>query len=323
MSNTSNPSAGSATGTSTYQFGRTCTLLVSSKAGKGLDLSQLRIRFNVKKSGIMTPNVADIRVYNMDPVTANTIGVNKQYNQVTLQAGYVGNYGVIFKGNIKWTFQGRESATTTFLDMAAGDGDSAYNYAVVNQPVAAGSQPIDQLKLALNSMAGSGIGQNYIGDLPLNQLPRGKVMFGNARDIINNLAMSNNFRWSIQDGQVVFVSQNSYLPGTAVVLTSKTGMIGTPEQTITGITCKCLLNPKLKIHGRAQINNASVKAFKINFLEVGSEANTPVPLRADGTYYILVAEHIGDTRGQEWYTNLQLLDKPPSTNPLNNQGLGT
>ena len=61
------PSAGSAAvSTNTQQYGRVCTLLVSNAQGDTLDLSALRIKFKVKKSGIMTPNAADIIVYNID-----------------------------------------------------------------------------------------------------------------------------------------------------------------------------------------------------------------------------------------------------------------
>jgi hypothetical protein len=302
------------------QFGRTCTLLVSNSAGQALDLSQLRIKFSIKKSGIMTPNTAQFYVYNMDRTTAAII--RKEFTHVVFQAGYVGNYGVVFKGNIKWSTIGRENATDTFLNILAGDGDGVYNYSIVNQTLAAGSSPTDRLNTALTSMYNMGLTKTYVGILPQNQLPRGKVMYGNARDVLKGLADTNNFTWSIQDGGVVFVSSNSYLPGTATVLTSKTGMVGTPEQTILGIDCKCLLNPKLKIHGRAKIDNRSVKAFQLQLNVPGSPENTPVPLTYDGMYYISVAEHDGDTRGNDWYTHLQLLDKPPSTNPLNNQSLG-
>lgn len=264
--------------------------------------------------------MADILVYNLDSTTAALI--KKEFTQVILQAGYVGNFGVIFKGNIKWATVGRESATDTFLNIVAGDGDGAYNFAVVNKTVSAGSSPNDRLNAALTSMFTQGVGQSYVGALPATKLPRGKVMYGNARDYLRGLADTEGFTWSIQDGAIVFISQNTYLPGTAVVLTSKTGMIGTPQQTIEGIMCKCLLNPKLKIHGRVKIDNKSIQAYKLNFQVPGSPANTPVPLTNDGTYYILVAEHFGDTRGTDWYTALQTLNIDASSNPLNSVQVG-
>lgn len=300
------------------QFGRTCTLLVSNAQGQALDLSKLHIKFAIKKSGVMTPNVADIRVYNLAAETAQLI--QKEFTRVILQAGYEGNYGLIFKGNIKQIIQGRESATDTFVDLIGGDGDEAYNFTIVNTTLAAGSTPNAQLNAAITPMAAKNVTPGYVGTLPGTQLPRGKVMYGSAKQYVRSLADSAGFSWSIQDEQIVFLKQSTYLPGAAVVLNSKTGMIGTPQQTIEGVICKCLLNPQLKIHGRVQIDNATVAQYKLNQLVPGSPANTPVPLTNDGIYYVLVAEHSGDTRGVEWYTSLTLLDIDPSSNPLNSVG---
>lgn len=320
----SSPSAGSATASSSsgssQQYGRVCTLLVSNKAGKALDLSALRIKFSVKRSGVMTPNTADIYIYNLDESTAQLI--KKEFTRVILQAGYVDNYGVIFTGNIKWAWTGRESATDTVLNLVCGDGDSAYNFAIVNKTLAKGSSPNDHLNAALTSMYEAGLGPNYVGTLPIYQLPRGKVMYGAARDHLKSIADTHGFTWSIQDGQIVFIKDTAYLPGQAVVLSTKTGLVGQPQQTIEGIMMKSLLNPKLKIHGRVQIDNRSVLTYKLNPNVPGSPANYPVPLNHDGFYYILVAEHVGDTRGTPWYSNLQTLSVDVSSNPLNSVQVG-
>lgn len=294
----------------TYQFNRTCTLLVSNNQGAALDLSKLHIKFAVKRSDTQTPNCADIRVYNLDLNLAALI--KKEFTTVVLQAGYVGNFGVIFRGNIKQVILGRESATDTFVDIIGGDGDLAYNFAIVNTTLKSGSSPSDHLNAALIPMSNMGVGSGTIGALPQTKLPRGKVMYGNARDYIRNISDSNGFGWSIQDEKINFIKSTTYLPTTVVTLTSKTGLIGTPQQTNEGVNCKCLLNPFIKIAGRVQIDNASVEQLKINLSVPNSAANIPAPLTADGMYYVLVAEHSGDTRGTEWYTNLIMVFVDPT-----------
>ena len=127
------------------QYIRRCNLVVSGVSGDGLDLSNLRIVFKIKKSDAQTPNTAEIRVYNLAPETAKQI--RKEFKRVVLQAGYESNYGVIFDGNIKQVRMGRESGTDTYIDIAAGDGDDAYNYAVVNTTLAAGAKQSDQITL--------------------------------------------------------------------------------------------------------------------------------------------------------------------------------
>lgn len=302
------------------QFIRKFTLLVSNNAGASIDLSALHVKFAVKRSDTVTPNMADIRVYNLSSQTA--LFIKKEFTKVVMQAGYNSNFGGIFRGNIKQVIIGRESATDTFIDIIAGDGDRAYNFAILNTTLAKGSSPNDQVNAALGSFQNLGVSTGFIGPLPQNQLPRGKVLYGNARDHLRTVADSHGFAWSIQNEKVNFVKQSTYLPGTVVVLTSKTGMIGTPQQTNEGVNCKCLINPHIKISGRIKIDNTSVEQYKINLAVPNSAANIPAPLTADGVYYVLVVEHVGDTRGQEWYSNLVTLNVDVTSNPINSVQVG-
>ena len=301
---------------SSEQWLRKCTLLVSDKNGDGLDLSQLRIKFLVKRSDTQTPNMAEIRVYNLADETAQRI--QKEFSKVVLQGGYEQNFGVIFQGNVKQVLRGRENGTDTFIDIIAGDGDLSYNFAIVNATLAAGTGQAEQVNAAIGAMTKTGgTTAGNVGEMPANQLPRGKVMYGMARDYLRQTAETTNKTWSIQDGKVQFVPTTSYLPGEAVVLTSKTGMVGTPTQTNEGILVNCLLNPKLKVGGRVQLNNDSVARLKIDLSQPNSPANIPAPLTNDGVYYILVIEHQGDNRGTEWYSKLTCLNLDVTANPIN------
>lgn len=304
----------------TQQYLRTCKLIVFGGDRNGLDLSELRIKFSVKRSDTMTPNVADIRVYNLEEQTA--IRIRKEFTRVILQAGYESNFGVIFQGNIKQVILGRESATDTFIDIIAGDGDRAYNFAVVNSTIAKGGTQRDQINAALTAMAPKGVTAGNLGIQPTNQLPRGKSMYGNARNYLRDAAQTTQSSWSIQDEKVNFVAKKAYLPGESVVLTSKTGMVGTPQQTNEGVNVKCLLNPNIRIATRVKIDNASIQRFKINLSVPNSAANIPAPLTADGVYYVLVVEHSGDTRGVDWYSSLICLNIDVTTNPINSVQVG-
>lgn len=299
--------------TTQLQYIRRCNLVVSGASGDGLDLSSLRIQFKIKKSDAQTPNTAEIRVYNLAPDTAKQI--RKEFTRVVLQAGYESNYGVIFDGNIKQVRMGRENGTDTYIDIAAGDGDDAYNYAVVNTTLAAGAKQSDQINAAANSMASKGVKQGFIADTGSASLPRGKVMYGNARDYLRQSAEASGTTWSVQDGKLQLVSLTSVLPNQAVLLTSKTGLVGTPEQTNDGIKAKCLLNPMLKIGVRVKINEEDVNEAKLPDSDKNDAANKPADISKDGIYRLLVVEHSGDTRGNDWYSDLVCLDVDASAPP--------
>lgn len=308
------------------QYLRKCTCIVSGTNLNGLDLSNLRIKFSVKQSDSQNPNTADIRVYNVSQETALSMLVNlnppagvntRTPGQVILQAGYQSNFGVIFQGNVKQIILGRESATDDFVDIVAGDGHLAYNYAIVNANLVAGSNQMTQLNTAANSMSSYGTTLGSIGPVQLNRLIRGKALFGNARNYLRAVAQNTNQTWSIQNQQITFIPKTGYKPGTAVVLTSKTGLIGTPQQTNEGINIKCLLNPNIQVGGRVNIAQATVSNFKINQTNINSPANIAPPLNADGNYYVLCLAQEGDTRGTEWYTSIIGINQSVSSNPYN------
>lgn len=291
---------------STPQFGRKVSMIVGQSGGDALDLSDLRVRFNIRRGDLQTPNSGRFRVYNVSEATRQRI--QKEFTRVVFQGGYEGNFGILFDGTIKQVRRGRESQTDTYLDITAADGDSAYNFAVVNTTLAAGSTTADHVAAACTAMNPYGVTQGYLPELPSNPLPRGKVMFGMARDFMRWTARTCQTVWSIQDGKVIMVPETSYMPGEIPVITAETGMVGLPEQTQNGITVKMLLNPSVKIGRLIQIDNASVQQYEYS-LNVGQQAQNEriekqAKLQDDGFYYVMLAEHTGDTLGNEHYTDV-------------------
>jgi hypothetical protein len=283
---------------------------ISLKIGndtEAIDLSELRIRFSVRRGTISTPNTADIRVYNVSAATARKAQL-KEFGRVVLMAGYAGNYGVIFDGTIKQVRRGRESQTDTYLDITAADGDSAYNWSVINMSLAAGSTAQDHLKSAVQAMEGRGVTMGDSGTLSTNKLPRGKVMFGLTRDVLDNLGRTQDVSWSIQDGKMTLIPNTAYLPGDAIVVNYQTGMVGLPEQTQNGVNVRILLNPSVKIGRLLKIDNESIQRLRLSPAPLDEAQNRllleQISLAADGVYKTLIADHHGDTRGNEWYTDV-------------------
>tara|TARA_R110000868_G_scaffold128723_7_gene337069 strand:+ start:2597 stop:3517 length:921 start_codon:yes stop_codon:yes gene_type:complete len=295
------------------QYIRRCNLYVTGQSGDGLDLSNLHIKFSIKKSDAQTPNAAEITVYNLSDTTAQFI--RKEFTRVTLQAGYESNIGVIFDGNIKQCRIGRENGTDTYINISAGDGDDAYNFAVVSGTLAAGATQADQIAASANAMNSRGVTLGYVGSTPDAVLPRGKVLFGMARDYLRSSSASSSATWSIQDGKIQVVERTAVLPDQAVRLTSKSGLIGTPEQTEKGIAIRCLLNPQIKAAGRVQIDQSNVQEAAIPTAQKGSAVNDPPAIASDGLYRVLVVEYVGDNRGNDWYSDLTCLAMDDSAVP--------
>lgn len=294
----------------TRQYIRKASLIVGPDSGDALDLSELRFSFAVRRGDNETPNSADIRVFNISPKASQTI--QKEFTRVVLQAGYEGNFGVIFDGQIKQVRRGRASQTDTYLDITAADGDRAYNYSVMAVSLAAGSSgKLNQVQEVLKALAAYGVYQGYLPDLDNSNLPRGKVMFGMTRDELRTMAKNALTNWSIQNGKLQMVPESAYLPGEVPVITSETGLVGLPEQMQNGIGLKVLLNPSIKIGQAIKIDNESLQKYRFS-LALGSNLSNELvksqnKVNNDGLYYVMVADHYGDTRGNDWYSELTCL----------------
>lgn len=299
------------------QYLRKCSLVVSG-AAQGLDLSQMKIHFRTTQNDLNTPNHANIRVFNLSDDTARR--VQKEYTDVTLQAGYeTGAFGIIFKGTIKQVRRGRINATDTYLDILAADGDLAFTQGILNKTLAAGATAKDQMSVIAGGMK---LPEGYVPDLPTGALSRGKVLFGMARDEATVVADTANADWSIQNGKLQVVDRKGYVPGEAVKITSSTGMVGLPEQTEEGIHVTCLLNPKIKIGSLVWLDNKSIQEFflggKLLYPDTGRLEDIPgfrPRISDDGFYRVYVCEHEGDTRDNPWYSKLTCLSIDRSAAP--------
>jgi hypothetical protein len=280
--------------TSQLQYLRKCNLILSNASNNGLDLSNLRITFTIKKTDGQTPNTASLRIYGLAEDTENQI-VN-EFTRVDLQAGYESNYGIIFSGTSKWIRKGRENNVSRYLEIQASDGDRAYNFAVVNSTLSKGATQRDQINQVGRSMQEKGVTMGYIAPDDTQALPRGKVLYGSGREYMRQSATTTGASWSIQDGKMQVVPLSSVLPNSAVVLNAGSGLIGTPEQSNEGISFTCLLNPTLQIAGQVQIDKESISAAG-----QGSEEEAVPEISTTGFYRIISLELIGDTRGQDWY----------------------
>jgi hypothetical protein len=281
-------------------------MVIGKAGGAALDFSEFRVTFSIRRGDFQTPNTADVRIYNVADATANRL--TKEFTDIVIQAGYPGNFGLLFTGTIKQARVGRESALDSYVDITAADGDEAYNFSTIAYSLAAGGKPADAVQAFIKTMPG--ITQGYAPDLSTNGSTRGRVFYGATRDELRDFARNNNCTWSIQDGKLTLIPLTSFVPGATPVISPSTGLIGVPEQTQNGISMRILINPAIKIGQRIKLDS-TVNALRLG-LDVQSQANNAfllqsVKTNADGLYYVMVADHYGDTRANQWYTDLTCL----------------
>lgn len=323
------------------QWLRACSLVVGDGTQAielaGPDQPQvLRIRFTVHYMATETPTTLSARVYNLSPQTVQSIvdfatsapariqGITfRTPAKVVLKVGYQANIGVVFQGQVSQLRIGKENATDSYLDIFAADGDAAFNWAYLRETLAKGYTATTVWDRANQSMqpwqVAAGAPPDGLGQVPS---PRGKVCFGMTRDVVRDLAESNNFTWGIIDGQVVGIPKFTVRNNEAIVINSQTGMIGEPEQTEAGITLITLMNPAIRWGTKIQLNETDIQRLAIQApginaalptgFTLGEQKSLVPPLNKDGFYVVLHASHIGDTRGNEWYTRIVCISIDPT-----------
>lgn len=296
---------------------------------QAIDLSEFRCKFHISQAVIGKPCTAEITVYNVSKETVDKLGIgtNKIEDsgmKVIIEAGYKDNHGIIFQGDLWWKSTGRESETETFMKLVAATGDKARQYAVVNVSVAKGATQQTIFKKVCEAMKDKGVDvKNASVPFMDTRLPRGKVLFKMATDAMNGIADTNNFDWGYGvDGLVAIPKEPVFnQKETVIVLNADTGLIGRPELDEEGLDVQALLNPKLEIGTLIQIDNASVQrnSYDTTISEGAYQKNMAVTddfLSADGIYRVISREHIGDTRGDEWYTSLIVVGVSSASQPI-------
>lgn len=277
---------------------------------QAIDLSEMRIVFRVGQATRDNPKFAEIYVYNLSESTMNKlIGDDKAGQLVILEAGYGDQLATIFKGQAFQFRRGRESQTDTYLCILAQSGAKVYS-AVVNTTFAAGttqSQIKDKMKEEFKKC---GVDAGYMCEVSDQGLPRGKSFMGMLSDFMKQFTETNNTDLVIEDDQAVMIPKGGNNGEPAFVLSRNTGMVGMPELTTEGLNVSCLLNPRLKWGGQIQVDRSSIQTQQFDINYQGQEVDqTQKSLETaageKNRYNIVSVSHHGDTRGNDWYTDIK------------------
>ena len=280
------------------QWLRQCRLVIG-KDGKGLDLSKLRITFDVEKNDQTQPNPARICVYNPAPDTINR--ALNEFDTVSLQAGYVEGMGLIYEGNLTQVRRLRKGADI-ILELSAGDGDTAYNFGVVRTTLAAGATDRDRLGALARAMSDGGVesGAALLGAGTGRSLPRGKVLYKPVKEYMREYARDTHSQVYIDSGKLMTVKRSGYLPGTPVELAPGTGLIGSAQQTLDGVEASSRLNPEIRIGGLVHIDPAYLVAADMTKQTDKKGKKKTVHQSAGGYYRVIAVHYTGDTHGTPW-----------------------
>lgn len=272
-------------------FGRTCEIVVGTDADGYLDISDLAISFEAKKSIKPEPNTCEMVISNLSPDTRKRITTPKALD-VRIMAGYGGDNALVYRGQVRTLAPGEVNGADIDTQLSSGDGEKTQAKVRLNVPVGPGMKSGDVLG-AIAKALGIGVG-NMAGCVSkLNAsgfalYPRPTVITGYGWNRLLDLCRAANLEVSIQDGSLLFLDLGQPLQTLPFVLASDTGLIGSPKRDNDGrVTVESLMLPQIRCGQMVQVQSRNVTAT------------------------MRVAEQTikGDTWGDDWGMTM-VLDKP-------------
>jgi hypothetical protein len=253
-----------------------------------LGLGEIDCEFKAKRTLRHTPNAAELTIYNL---TADHRGqiTQRKHDFVRIEAGYEAGTSLIFSGDVRkaeHTHDGVDWVTK----ITAGDGERRFQTARISRSFGPDAT-VATVVQAMAQARGVGIGNalEALADAALTRVgqafPSGVVLHGNAAREMDALMQSIGMEASVQDGVLQVLPRGRARALDLVQLSPSTGLVGVPTVGKKGVVkAKCLMIPNI------------VPGAKILFADTSG---------ARGTYRVEVAEYSGQTRGTDWYIDIE------------------
>jgi hypothetical protein len=294
-------------------FDRTVAVTVGN-----LRFTDLDCQFRIEKSLAHEPNKCELRIYNLSEdnramfeqmapravataagVNAPSVSLTKEERELALKkyktyvgkikgiscqidAGYNGDNSTLWLGDLRTAQSVREGPDWVTI-FESGDGEKAFLNARVNVGFTPKTTAETAIRTILKAM---GIGEGNLRTvLPAllkasaRLYPRGTVFNGPAAVELTRLCEAADLEWSIENGAALFTGRGRPVLGTAIRVSSETGMLDSPTVDEEGIlSVRILMQPDVHI-GRTLVMDSR---------------------RIKGAYRIIEATWIGDTSGGDW-----------------------
>jgi len=255
----------------------------------------LTIKFSVPFGDNDKVDTIDIQVYNLKDETINSIAANKE---AILSAGYVDDNGVIFSGTLKkkgTKWEGLDKITT----FKCIDCTLDYTKTVIKRTY--GRNTTASLILReLARDAGLAIGDI---DLPVDFIYRsGKALNGKIKFLVSEIAKDCGAKLHINKGRI-YVRDSKKGDNLGLDISKETGLIDEPEE----------VEEEMKDEKGSKLKNdkKKIKGYKIKVL-LNHRITTDVIIKltsrkVSGVFRVSKGEHKGDTSGQEYYTECEVV----------------
>lgn len=269
-------------------------------------IEDLRIQFKVKRTLKKEPSTCEVCITNLNEESRALL--QQKHDKLILEAGYKDTIAQLFSGDSRFVDQKREEADWV-TKIQCGDGERAYQYRRISKSFAPGTRVSDVVAAVAQAMGLTVTGLDKVQGLT-EQFTQGYTSYGKASQELDSLLRGRGLEWSIQSGQLQILSEGGTTQDRVILLTSKpdnTGLIGSPEH---GNPEKDVpVSPdQFVVVGQKKQGPPILKVKAL--LQPGFYPGRKLQLKSeseDGVFRIQTVTHTGDTHGDAWYSELEVL----------------
>lgn len=280
-------------------FDRVCKVVI--EGAKVITIENSKIQFEIIKSKNAKENTAKVEIYNLAPNTRKLI--TEQEALVRIFAGYAQNKGLIEigQGDISKVKHNRDKTeVVTEIYMAEGIRK------IRDNPISISFSSKSKLKLTnvLDNLRTKSNNQFVFRLIDVDDnktIDNGYSDLGSLDQILNNLAMQFGFEWSVQNGIITIKGTKKSVANEIMLLTPSSGLILHPESV-------------KQVSRRLEKSSITKQDRKINsiqaLLQPHLQVNDIIAIASqdlNGKYEIQKITHKGDTRGNDWYSDMEVI----------------
>lgn len=291
-------------------FSRVAKITVGKPGDGRKEISNLRVTFDIEKDLTKETNKSQISIYNLSDETLKI--VENPDSVILLDAGYKDSFGRVFEGAI--TFVSSRGETDIETEIEAADGHLEIRDSIFSKSYGPG---ISSQVILFDIVSSMGATMQISTDIEHKEYPNGFAYAGKSKGAIEKVCNYIGAKWSIQNRIIQVRKAGGAISPKAFLISSETGMIGSPERIVKTQTIKLSeedknKNTKKKRGRKKKTEKEKKTGWKIKSLLLASvNPGSVIEVRSKyvkGFFVVDRVNHKGDTHGDDWYTEMEVFE---------------
>lgn len=239
-------------------FNRQIEILIGQEDDTALRVIGLLIQIEIKKLISAKPNEGTVRVFNLSETTEKQI--KEKGVRIRISAGHDGRLVLLHDGDIRRVERDRSGLDRVTIITLGGNANKL-SQAIFNKSYSG--------QVKVKQVVQDAIPSFNIDGVDLDQIPDDAFLYdfaftGRTSDLLDKILNPVNVQWYESDNFIRFSSRAKALDS-VVLLTPNTGLIGSASITEKGCKFKSVLNGRILLNDRIQIESEQVNGvFKIS-----------------------------------------------------------